>query len=133
MTGVGGTLVLDAEGLSGWLNEKPRVMAFLAAAHRNETAVVASAVTILEVSHARLDRRRLEWVLSRIRIEPVTERSARSAASLLIDVGLHGHSHAIDAVVAELASRQSRPVAVLTSDAGDLTRLCPAHVRVVPV
>ncbi len=133
MTESGGTIVLDAEGLSGWLNEKPRIMAFLAAAHCNQTEVVASALTILEVSHGKLDQRRLDWVLSRVRVEPVTERSARSSASLLIVANLHGHTHAIDSVVAELAARQTRPVAVLTSDVGDLTRLCPDHVRIVGV
>ncbi|MFT3876987.1 MAG: hypothetical protein QM708_11285 [Propioniciclava sp.] len=125
--------MLDAQGLSGWLVEDRRILALLRAAHRREADVVVSAMTILEVTHRRLDRRRLDWVLSRVRIEPVTDRSARAASALLVAAGLHGHAHAIDAVVAELASRQVRPVALMTSDPGDLSRLCEGHVKVVGV
>lgn len=90
-------------------------------------------MTLLEASHKRSDSRRLDWLLSQVRVEPVTERSARAASELLIAAGMHGHTHAIDAVVAELASRQARPVAVLTSDPSDLGRLCEPHVPVVRV
>lgn len=129
----GGTVVLDAQGLSGWLNQDARVLEHLAIAHRHQADVVVSALTILEVSGKGMDRRRLEWVLPRVRVEPVTERSAHSASSLLVAAGVHGHAHAIDAVVAELASRQTRPVVVLTSDPRDLAHLCEPHVRVVRV
>ena len=133
MTLKGGTVVLDSQGLSGWLGHDARVVTLLAAASANRTAVVTSALTLLEVSHKRTDRRRLDWLLSQVRVEPVTERSARAASELLISTGLHGHAHAIDAVVAELASRQPRPVVLLTSDPGDLGRLCEPHVRVLRV
>ncbi|MFT4216823.1 MAG: hypothetical protein QM619_06505 [Micropruina sp.] len=132
MTPWGGTVVLDSQGFSSWLSEDAAVMALLAAAHRNQSDLVVSAMTIVEVSHPWLNRRRLDRVLSRTRVEPVSERSARAAAALLAASGRHGHSHAIDATVAELASRQTRPVAVLTSDPDDLSRLCEPHVRIVP-
>jgi predicted nucleic acid-binding protein len=108
-------------------------MKLLEAARRELDDVATSAMTILEVSHPGLDRSRLEWVLSAVQVAPVTERGARAAARRMTNAGLRGHSHAIDAVVAELASRARRPVAVLTSDPGDLGRLCDAHVRVVRV
>lgn len=129
----GGTVVLDSQGLSGWIDEDPRVMALLASAHRNQADIVASAMTILEVSHRGLSRPRLDWILSRVRVEPVTRDSARAASALLAASGLHGHTHAIDAVVAELAARQTRPSALLTSDPRDMRKLCESHVRVVPV
>jgi hypothetical protein len=124
-------LVLDSEGLSGWLTDDARVMACLAAAHRRGAEVTASAMTILEATQRSTKRARLDWVLSMVRVEPVTKASARAAAARLIGRNLHGHAHAIDAAVAEMASRQPRPVAVLTSDPGDLRRLCDEHVRVV--
>ena len=80
-----------------------------------------------------LSRPRLDWILSRVRVEPVTRDSARAASALLAASGLHGHTHAIDAVVAELAARQTRPSALLTSDPRDMRKLCESHVRVVPV
>lgn len=128
-----GTLVLDAQGLSGWLANDSRVLDALAFAQAAKTDIVTSTMTIIEASHSKTDGRRLDWMLSRVRVEPVTATSARAASGLLTQAGLHGHTHAIDAVVAELASRQPRPVAVLTSDPDDLGRLCAPHVRVVRV
>ncbi|TMR21658.1 hypothetical protein ETD86_14555 [Nonomuraea turkmeniaca] len=46
---------------------------------------------------------------------------------------LHGHKYAIDAVVAELAIRQPRPVVMLTSDVDDMKKLCGDRVRLVAV
>jgi predicted nucleic acid-binding protein len=129
----GGTLVLDSQGLSGWLAEDRRVMTLLAAGHRSGADVAASAMTILEAAHRGVRQRRLDWVLSRLRVEPVTQAAVRAAARLLLDAGLHGHAHAIDAVVAELAARLTAPVALVTSDPGDMRRLCPAHVRIVAI
>lgn len=66
-------------------------------------------------------------------MEPVTEQGARAAAELLKDAGLHGHKYAIDATVAEVALRQPKPVALLTSDSDDMTKLCGSQVRVIPL
>lgn len=133
MTRAGGALVLDSQGLSGWLANDARVLDAIAVAQASKADVVTSAMTVIEASHGKTDARRLEWLLSHVRVEPVTEASARAASRRLIQAGVHGHSHAIDAVVAELASRQRQPVAVLTSDPDDLGRLCDPHVRVVRV
>jgi hypothetical protein len=45
----------------------------------------------------------LEWALSRIVVEPVSEAVAQSAAALLTDAGLHGHRYAIDAMLSATA------------------------------
>ncbi|MET7694173.1 hypothetical protein ABZT06_40490, partial [Streptomyces sp. NPDC005483] len=79
----------------------------------------------------RVNLPRLHWALSRVKVEPVTEAAAKAAAQLLKGAGLHGHKYAIDATVAEAALRQPGPVAVLTSDVDDMTRLCGSKVLVI--
>jgi predicted nucleic acid-binding protein len=76
---------------------------------------------------------RLNWALSRVKVEPVTEQAAKAAAELLKGAGLHGHKYAIDATVAEVALRQQKPVALLTSDSDDMTKLCGDQVRIIPL
>lgn len=66
-------------------------------------------------------------------MEPVTEQAAKAAAELLKAAGLHGHTYTIDAIVAEVALRQQRPVALLTSDNDDMTKPCGNQVRVIPL
>ncbi|MGW0820017.1 DNA-binding protein [Streptomyces sp. NPDC002845] len=99
----------------------------------SEANLVVSANTIIEVTHIGTSMPRLNWALSRIKVEPVTEHTAKAAAKLLKDAGLHGHKYAIDATVAEAALRQPGPVAILTSDVDDMTKLCGRRVRVVPL
>lgn len=94
---------------------------------------MASAATLVEAMHPRVNRAALDWTLSRIVIEPVTEGVARQAAALLGEAALHGHRHAIDAMVAATALASPAPVTVLTSDPDDLTTLCGSHVTVVKV
>lgn len=55
-----------------------------------------------------------------------TEQAAKAAAKLLKDAGPHGHKHAVDATVAEVALRQPGPVAMFTSDVDDMRR-CAAN------
>ncbi|WP_218579850.1 DNA-binding protein [Nocardia cyriacigeorgica] len=101
--------------------------------HQIGADLVIGTNTIVEVSHAKVNLPRLSWILSRVRVEPVTESAARSAAALLKEAGLHGHRHAIDATVAAAALRQPGPVALVTSDRDDMAKLCGDRVRIVPV
>ncbi|BAJ27722.1 MULTISPECIES: hypothetical protein [Kitasatospora] len=128
-----GTLVLDSEGLSLLLADREPVVALVAEARARGLEVVISALTVIEAVHERTDRARLRWLLSGLRIAPVGEEEAKAASALLLAAGLHGHTYAIDAAVAELALRQQRPVVVLTSDVDDLARLCGDRVRLVAV
>lgn len=128
-----GTLVLDSEGLSRLLDDHEPTVALVAEARRRGMEVVISALTVIETVHARTDRARLKWLLSGLRIVPVGDEDARSASDMLIDAGLHGHKYAIDAVVAEMALRQQRPVVMLTSDIDDMTKLCGDRIRLVGV
>lgn len=93
--------------------------------------LVISANTVVEVSPSRVNMPRLQWALSRAKVEPVTEQAAKDAAKLLKAPGLHGHKFAVDATVAEAALRQAGPVVILTSDIDDMARLCGRQIGLI--
>lgn len=128
-----GTLVLGSAGLSGFIARDRKAMLIIDAAAQEDRSLVISAATIIEVQHRGVSTARLNWVLSRLKVEHLRKDGARSAAALLQRAGLHGHQHAIDAMVAEVALRQRPPVTILTSDIGDMSRLCGSAVRLVAV
>jgi predicted nucleic acid-binding protein len=125
------SVVLDSQGLSAWITQDRKAAALFRRLHDKGSQFVVSANTIVEVSHGRVNMPRLNWALSQVKIEPVTERTAKVAAMLLKDAGLHGHKYAIDATVAEAALRQPGPVAMLTSDIDDMARLCGSHIHLI--
>ncbi|MBP8535105.1 PIN domain-containing protein [Streptomyces sp. MK37H] len=125
------TVVLDSQGLSAWVAQDRKVLAMFQVFHGMGADLVVSANTIVEVSHSRVNLPRLNWALSRVKVEPVTEQAAKAAAELLKSAGLHGHKYALDATVAEAALRQPPPVAVLTSDTDDMAKLCNDRVRLI--
>jgi hypothetical protein len=129
----GGTLVLDSEGLAKAVQRDRAVTEWLALARADDMRVITSAATLVEVIHPRLRQAALDWTLSRLVVEPVTEDVARRAAVLLAKVGLHGHKHAIDAMVAAMARAATGPATVLTSDPEDLLTLCGPRVVVLAV
>jgi hypothetical protein len=128
-----GTLVLDCEGLSKLVNDHEPVVALVGEARKRGMEVVISALTVIEAAHCRTHKARLNWILSGLRIVHIGDEEAKAASTLLINTGLHGHKYAIDAVVAEMALRQQRPVVMLTSDIDDMTKLCGDRVRLVAV
>ncbi|MDQ0847902.1 type II toxin-antitoxin system VapC family toxin [Streptomyces sp. V1I6] len=129
----GGTLVLDSEGLAKAVLRDRTVTGWLTLARADDLRVITSASTLVEVVHPRINRPALEWTLSRLIVEPVTESIARHAATLLADAGLHGHKYAIDAMLSATALAAPGPVTVLTSDPEDLATLCAGRVTVVKV
>jgi predicted nucleic acid-binding protein len=135
---VGGTLVLDSEGLSKLAVGNPAVRARLAVARVRGARVVVSAVTLAEVLRGGPGDAAVHRVLARITALPVTPEIGRAAGELLGSTGLSGHRCAIDAMVAATALRQPRPVVLLTSDPDDMGKLvdepgCPREQRVVVV
>jgi predicted nucleic acid-binding protein len=128
---VSGTLVLDCDGLSKVVLRDRATMARLAQARIDGLRVVSSAATLVEARDPRMDQPRFDWAVSRLVIEPVTEGIARAASGLLAEHHLHGHQHAIDAMVAATALAAPGPVIVLTSDTRDLAILCGEGVRTV--
>ncbi|MEV4474529.1 PIN domain-containing protein [Nonomuraea sp. NPDC049504] len=129
----GGTLVLDSEGLAKAVQRDRTITAWLTLARADDLRVITSAATLVEVVHPRVNRPALEWTLSRLVIEPVTEAIARHAAMLLSNTGLHGHKHAIDAMLGATALAAPGPVTILTSDPEDLAALCGARLTVIKV
>lgn len=128
-----GTLMLDSEGLARAVRRDREVTGWLALALADDLRVVTSAATLVEVIHPRINRPALDWTLSRIVVEPICEDIARHAAALLCEAGLHGHKHAIDAMLSATALAAPRPVTFLTSDADDIAALCGRHVTVIKI
>ncbi len=120
---VGGTLVLDSEGLSKLAAGDARARAHLDTARARRARVVVSAITVTEVLRGRSRDAAVHRVLARITVVPVTAKIARRAGELLGKTGLPGHRCAVDAVVAATAMELKRPVVLLTSDPDDLAKL----------
>ncbi|QKW29403.1 PIN domain-containing protein [Streptomyces seoulensis] len=129
----GGTLVLDSEGLTKAVLRDRTVTTWLALARTDDLRVITSAATLVEVVHPRINRPALEWTLSRIVVEPVTEAIARHAATLLAGAGLHGHKYAIDAMLSATARAAPGPATILTSDPEDVTTLCGGRATVIKI
>ncbi|MER7759099.1 PIN domain-containing protein [Streptomyces sp. NPDC097619] len=123
------SLVLDSEALSLLLRNDRGMAARIEASRQAGVPVLVSALTIVEAVHGKTELARLKWVLSRLRVEPVSQEDSLTAVELLQDAGgLHGHKYAIDALVAALALRVPAPVIVLTSDRDDWSKLCGKRV-----
>jgi hypothetical protein len=60
----------------------------------------------------------------------IGREEARQAQRILAEAGLHGHTYAIDAVLAVIARQQRGQVAVFTSDVDGLRKLLPPTVVV---
>ncbi|MFE3449378.1 PIN domain-containing protein [Nonomuraea sp. NPDC059194] len=129
----GGTLVLDSEGLAKAVLRDRELTSWLALAKADDLRVITSAATLVEVVHPRIKQPALEWTLSRVVVEPVTEPLARQAAALLANAGLHGHKHAIDAMLCATALAAPGHVVVLTSDPDDLSALCGDRAAIIKI
>jgi predicted nucleic acid-binding protein len=127
---VSGALVLDSEGLAKAVQRDREVHEWLTAARDADLPVLISAVVLVEVIHPRINDAALKWTLSRIRVEPITQALAQSAAELLRGAGLHGHKCAIDAMLCATALAQPGRVRILTSDVEDIETLTAGHARV---
>ncbi|GGN85571.1 hypothetical protein GCM10011610_40090 [Nocardia rhizosphaerihabitans] len=135
MTQPGGrSVVLDSEALSLLLRHDRALTARIDASRRHGVPVRVSALTIVEAVSGKTDINRLNWVLSRLRVEEVTQADSLDAVRLLRDSGgLHGHKYAIDSLVAAMALRSPGRAVVLTSDRDDWERLCGDRVTIIDV
>jgi predicted nucleic acid-binding protein len=132
---LGGTLVLDAEGLVQLARGNHVAISLARDAHDANGDVVTAATTLAEVLRGTRRDAGMHRVISRITVLPIDEQLGRAAGELLGRVGLSGHRHALDALLAVVALDQARPVVLLTSDPGDLGKLTdeperPARERV---
>ncbi|MEU3742775.1 PIN domain-containing protein [Streptomyces sp. NPDC032198] len=125
-----GALVLDSEGLAKAVQRDREVHEWLTAARDADLPVITSAAVLVEVIHPKINDAALKWTLSRLRVEPVTQAIAQSAATLLRTAGLHGHKYAIDAMLCATALAQPGRVTILTSDVEDIAMLSADHSRI---
>ncbi|MEV0438235.1 PIN domain-containing protein [Streptomyces spectabilis] len=125
-----GALVLDSEGLAKAVQRDREVHEWLTAARDADLPVLTSAAVLVEVIHPKINDAALKWTLSRLRVEPVTQAIAQSAAALLRTTGLHGHKYAIDAMLCATALAQPGLVTILTSDVEDIAVLTANHPRI---
>lgn len=136
--GVGGTLVLDCEGIVKLASGDSMTRHRFEAARRRRSLVVTAAPTLAEVLRGTPRDAGMHRVLNRINVIPIDKRLGQGAGELLGRVGLSGHRHALDALLAVVALEQERPIVVLTSVPDDLGRLTeepdrPARERVAIV
>ena len=127
--GVGGTLVLDAEGLTKLAANHPAAFAQLKAARQRRSKVVTAASTLPEVLRGGSRDARMHHVLGRLTVVSINQEKGRAAGELLGRTGLSGQRCALDALLATVALAQPRPVILLTSDAEDMRRLTEEPAR----
>ncbi|NYI05931.1 DNA-binding protein [Allostreptomyces psammosilenae] len=130
MTGTS-TVLLDSEALSRAILNDRQVMALLSGARLRGMQVVVSNMTLIEAHHPRVNSARFNWVVSRLKRQPVTDEITQLATRLLRETGLHGHKYAIDAVVAATALLTPAPAVILTSDPEDMSMLCGDRARIL--
>lgn len=128
-----GTLVLDSQGLARAVLQDREITRWLVLSRADDSRVITSSATLVEVIHPGINRAALEGQLSRLTIEPVTEHIAREATRLLSTAGLHGHRHAIDAILCATALAAPGPATILTSDPDDLRILCGGRATVIKI
>ena len=121
--GVGGTLVLDSEGLVQLANGSPLAVSLARDTYQSRAEVVTSAPTLAEVLRGGPGDAPMHRILSRVTVVPIGAEQGRAAGELLGRTGLSGHRCALDALLAVVALAQPRPVIVLTSDTDDMRRL----------
>ncbi|WP_308168959.1 hypothetical protein [Nonomuraea sp. NEAU-A123] len=125
--------VLDCEALSLAVRGDRKMIAWLDLAAQGQAEVVTSPMTVVEAYDGRITEQRWDWVLSRLNVADIGKHEARLARRLLTDAKLHGHKHAIDAVLAVIARQQKGQVTVFTSDVDDLEKLVPDSIIVKKV
>jgi predicted nucleic acid-binding protein len=135
---LGGTLVLDAEGLVKLSTGHPAARSRVQHAYRRGADVVTAASTLTEVLRGGSRDVPLHRALSRVTVVPLGKEQGRAAGELLGRTGLFGHRCALDALLATVALAQPRPVLLLTSDTADMARLTeepgrPAAERIVVI
>jgi len=86
-------------------------------------AVVTAASTLAEVLRSGPRDASVHRTLTKVGVVSIHAEQARAAGELLGRVGLSGHTHALDALVAVIAIAQPPPVVILTSDTKDMELL----------
>ncbi len=130
--GVGGALVLDAEGLVKLARGDVVARSYFEDARSARGAIVTAATTLTEVLRGGAGDSAIYRVLNKMTIVPVDGAVARAAGELLGRTGLSGHRCALDSILATVALALRRPVVLLTSDPHDMARLTEEPERARP-
>jgi hypothetical protein len=138
LRGIGGTLVLDADGLTRLASKDRGTQVRFEAARMHRSRIVTAASTLTEVLRGGPRDAPFHHWLKLITVIPVDQEYGRAAGELLGRTGLSGHRCAMDALLAVVAMAQPRPVILLTSDPRDLGKLTeepdrPEHERIAVV
>jgi predicted nucleic acid-binding protein len=120
---VGGTLVLDAEGLMQFSRGGKVAMSLVRDVHGRGGTVVTAGSTLAEVLRGGARDAAVHRVLGSVRVVAIDSEYGRAAGELLGSTGLSGHQHALDALLAVVALSQQRPAVLLTSDPDDMNVL----------
>jgi predicted nucleic acid-binding protein len=120
--GIGGSVVLDAQGIVKLAAGDPVVRGHLREALSRDQEVVTAASILAEVLRGGLKDGLVRQALQHVIIVPVDSALGRKAGELLGAAGLSGENWA-SSLLAAVALAQPRPVMLLTSDPGDMTRL----------
>ncbi|MFI6058997.1 DNA-binding protein [Streptomyces sp. NPDC051286] len=121
-----GTLVLDAQGLSLHVDGDEGMRARIEVAQQSGRRVALSALTPLEVRRSGEAAKRLQFLLSRFDVKPVSDAVIDAAERLLDTSGLDGHECLVDALVVATAVLCTPPVLLVTSDKSHIPALCKA-------
>jgi len=125
--------VFDSEALSRVIAQDPYLRSVALDAYLVKAPVIVSAATLIEVTYPKMNRAGFDWAISRLRIIPVTEHLAKEASKLLADAGMHGHKHALDAMVAATAIQVGGVPYLFTSDPDDIRALVGKAASVIPL
>jgi len=121
--GVGGTVVLDAQGLLRLAHGDPAVRARAREVIQRGGEVVTAASTLAEVLRGGPRDAPLYQALKHVQVVPISADLGRRAGELLGATGMSGHDSTVDALLATVALAQSRPMLLITSDPDDMARL----------
>ncbi|MBB5127891.1 hypothetical protein [Streptomyces griseoloalbus] len=118
--------MLDAQGLSLYVDGDDGMRARIRSAEQNGRRVTLSALTPLEVRRSGQPGKRLAFLLSRLDTRAVDDSVLRTADRLLDATGLDGHECLVGAVVVATAALCAPPVRLVTSDGSHIPKLCAA-------
>lgn len=128
-----GPVVLDCEGLARLVARDRYLQGVVDVAGKARMPVVTNAVTIVEAVYPGIDASALNWALSKIRVVPATKDLAAKASKLLMQANLHGHKHALDALLCATALELPERPVFYTSDPADILKLVGTNAAVVPL
>jgi hypothetical protein len=121
--GVGGTVVLDAQGLVRLAHGDPAVRARARDVIQRGGEVVTAASTLAEVLRGGPGDALVYQALKHVQVVPISADLGRRAGELLSAAGMSGHDSTVVALLATVALAQSRPMLLITSDPDDMARL----------